>query len=396
MSDKYNRRGVSASKEDVHAAIRGLDKGLYPNAFCKILPDVFENNPEQCLIVHADGAGTKSALAYLVWKETGDLSVFKGIAQDALVMNTDDLMCCGALGPFVFSSAIGRNKLRIPGEVIKAIIEGTHEFIELLNQWGIPSTLAGGETADTGDLVQTLIVDSTLVCRFPKKQVIALDQLAPGQVIVGFESDGMAQWESAYNAGIGSNGLTSARHDVFSGIYKKKYPETFDGQLSEEVIYSGSSLVNDSLEYDHPFAGKGSTSVGKAVLSPTRTYLPLALQMTREFGSRIKGMIHCSGGGQTKILHFLPPGIQVIKQDMFPINPLFSLIQKQSQTPLHEMYRVFNMGHRLEVMVDENLAPHLIAMAKENHIVARVIGHLTKGQEHRLVIHSGGEQLIYN
>jgi phosphoribosylformylglycinamidine cyclo-ligase len=396
MSDKYNRRGVSASKEDVHAAIKGLDKGIFPNAFCKILPDFFENNPEQCLIMHADGAGTKSALAYLVWKETGDLSVFKGIAQDALVMNTDDLMCCGALGPFVFSSAIARNKLRIPGEVIREVIQGTREFIEMLNQWGVPSTLAGGETADTGDLVQTIIVDSTIVCRFPKKQVIALDQLAPGQVIVGFESDGLAKWESDYNAGMGSNGLTSARHDIFSGSYKKKYPETFDKQLPEEVVYAGSALVSDLLGYDHPYAGKGSVSVGKAVLSPTRTYLPLAVQMIREFGPQIKGMIHCSGGGQTKILHFLPPEIHVIKEDMFPINPLFSLIQKQSQTPLHEMYRVFNMGHRLEVIVDEKIADHLVALGKENHVQAKIIGSLSTGQEHRLVICSQGEKLTYN
>jgi phosphoribosylformylglycinamidine cyclo-ligase len=395
MSDKYARRGVSSAKEDVHAAISGLSKGVYPNAFCKILPDLISGDPNKCLVMHADGAGTKSSLAYLVWKETGDLSVWKGIAQDAIVMNTDDLMCVGALGPYVFSSAIGRNKNRIPGEVVAAIIQGTKECIEHLNQWGIEAELAGGETADVGDLVQTVIVDSTLVSLMSRKNVIAMDALAAGQVIVGFESEGCAAWETGYNAGMGSNGLTSARHDVLSSVYRTKYPETFDGQLPEDVVYAGNASITDVLSYSHPFAGNGTMAMGKAILSPTRTYLPLVKQLLKEFAGHIKGMIHCSGGGQTKILHFLPEHLSVIKDNLFEVPPLFAAIHQQSGTSWQEMYRVFNMGHRLEVITDEKTALQLVALGDSLRIRGRVVGKLVPRHTHRLTLHAPGEVIGY-
>lgn len=367
MSDKYAQRGVSSQKEDVHNAIKNLDKGLFPKAFCKVIPDYLTQNPDNCTIVHADGAGTKSSLAYLYWKETGDISVWKGIAQDAIVMNTDDLICAGVTGPFLLSSTIGRNKNLIPGEVIATIIQGTEEFCQEMAKYGVEIHTTGGETADVGDLVRTVIVDSTLVAQSPRKNIIDNARIAGGQVIVGFASHGQSTYESEYNGGMGSNGLTSARHDVFHKIYREKYPESYDQQLSNEVVYCGSKLLTDSVDGT-------PVDAGRLVLSPTRTYAPVVKAIFDRLGrDSIFGMIHCSGGGQTKVLHFADD-VHIIKDNLMPIPPLFELIQQESQTSWREMFQVFNMGHRLEIYTDSASAEEMIQISKEFGIEAQIIG----------------------
>jgi len=362
---KYNLRGVSASKEDVHNAIKNLDKGLYPNAFCKVIPDLLAHDPEYCTVMHADGAGTKSSLAYIYWKETGDLSVWKGIAQDAVVMNTDDLLCVGITDGILLSSTIGRNKNRIPGEVIKAIIEGTEEFLEKMRSLGIGIYSTGGETADVGDLVKTVIVDSTVTARAKRSEIIE-NRIQPGDVIVGLASYGQASYENGYNGGMGSNGLTSARHDVFSHIYAGKYPESFDNSLPEEVVYCGKMMLTGATEVP-------GVDAGKLVLSPTRTYAPVISDILKHHRGEIHGMIHCSGGAQTKVLHFID-GLHIIKDNLFPVPPLFRMIQDQSHTPWREMYQVFNMGHRMELYVPEPVAEHIINISGSFSIEARIVG----------------------
>jgi phosphoribosylformylglycinamidine cyclo-ligase len=387
MQDKYGLRGVSSQKEDVHKAISKVDKGLYPKAFCKIIPDLLGNDPEYCNIVHADGAGTKSSLAYLYWRETGDMSVWKGIAQDAIVMNTDDLICVGITGPFLLSSTIGRNKNLIPGEVIAAIIEGTESFCQEMREHGVDIHTTGGETADVGDLVRTIIVDSTLTARARRSNIISNHTIAPGQVIVGFASYGQATWETAYNGGMGSNGLTSARHDVFSSIYRDKYPESFDTALPNDVVYCGSKLLTDEV------AGS-PLDAGKLVLSPTRTYAPLVKTLLEELRPAIKGMVHCSGGGQTKVLHFTD-NLHVVKNNLLPIPPLFQLIQQESQTPWSEMFRVFNMGHRLEIYTDEKSAETMMDIAKSYHIDSAIIGYTEASDKKSLTISGEWGELGY-
>lgn len=362
---KYNLRGVSASKEDVHNAIKNLDKGLYPNAFCKVIPDLLAHDPEYCTVMHADGAGTKSSLAYIYWKETGDLSVWKGIAQDAVVMNTDDLLCIGITDGILLSSTIGRNKNRIPGEVIKAIIEGTEEFLEKMRSLGIGIYSTGGETADVGDLVKTVIVDSTVTARARRSEIIE-NRIQPGDIIVGLASYGQASYENGYNGGMGSNGLTSARHDVFSHIYAGKYPESFDNSLPEEVVYCGKMMLTGATEVP-------GVDAGKLVLSPTRTYAPVISDILKHHRGEIHGMIHCSGGAQTKVLHFID-GLHIIKDNLFPVPPLFRMIQDQSHTPWREMYQVFNMGHRMELYVPEPVAEHIINISGSFSIEARIVG----------------------
>jgi phosphoribosylformylglycinamidine cyclo-ligase len=387
MQDKYGLRGVSSQKEDVHKAISKVDKGLYPKAFCKIIPDLLGNDPEYCNIVHADGAGTKSSLAYLYWRETGDMSVWKGIAQDAIVMNTDDLICVGITGPFLLSSTIGRNKNLIPGEVIAAIIEGTESFCQEMREHGVDIHTTGGETADVGDLVRTIIVDSTLTARARRSNIISNHTIAPGQVIVGFASYGQATWETQYNGGMGSNGLTSARHDVFSSIYRDKYPESFDTALPNDVVYCGSKLLTDEV------AGS-PLDAGKLVLSPTRTYAPLVKTLLEELRPAIKGMVHCSGGGQTKVLHFTD-NLHVVKNNLLPIPPLFQLIQQESQTPWAEMFRVFNMGHRLEIYTDEKSAETMMDIAKSYHIDSAIIGYTEASDKKSLTISGEWGELGY-
>lgn len=372
--DKYAKRGVSSQKEDVHKAISKLDKGLFPNAFCKVIPDFMGGDANWCNVMHADGAGTKSSLAYLYWKETGDLSVWKGIAQDAIVMNTDDLLCVGITENMLLSSTIGRNKNLIPGEVIAAIINGTEEFLQNMRDQGIDMVLTGGETADVGDLVRTIIVDSTVTARVPRKEIIEA-KVRPGQVIVGFASYGQASYESEYNGGMGSNGLTSARHDVFSKHYAQNYPESFDPALDQDVVYTGGLKLTDSWK-DAPI------NAGKLVLSPTRTYLPLAKEILKQIPrEEIGAFIHCSGGAQTKVKHFMDEPVEVVKNNLFPIPPLFDMIQAQSHTDWKEMYQVFNMGHRLEVYVDEKYATDLIAIAQSMKIDAQVIGEVKASSE---------------
>lgn len=378
MTDKYAKRGVSSQKEDVHGAISNIDKGLYPKAFCKIIPDITGNDSQWCNIVHADGAGTKSSLAYVYWKETGDLSVWKGIAQDAIVMNTDDLLCVGCTGPFLISSTIGRNKNLIPGEVIAAIINGTEEFCQQMRAHGVDIYTTGGETADVGDLVRTVIVDSTLVARMPRNEVVSNHTIAPNQVIVGFASYGQAVYESEYNGGIGSNGLTSARHDVFHNQYATRYPESYDQHLDPSVVYQGQMKVTDAVN-------NSPLNAGKLVLSPTRTYAPLVKEILKAHRANIKGMIHCSGGGQTKVLHFAE-NVHIVKNNLLPIPPLFRLIQEQSNTPWEEMFRVFNMGHRLEIYTDETTALDLITIAKNFGIEASIIGHTEASEAKKLSI----------
>ncbi|MDX5320245.1 MAG: phosphoribosylformylglycinamidine cyclo-ligase, partial [Bacteroidota bacterium] len=374
--DKYAKRGVSSQKEDVHKAISKLDKGLFPNAFCKVIPDFMGGDTEWCNVMHADGAGTKSSLAYLYWKETGDLSVWKGIAQDAIVMNTDDLLCVGITDNMLLSSTIGRNKNLIPGEVIAAIINGTEEFLQNMRDQGVDMVLTGGETADVGDLVRTVIVDSTVTARVRRNEIIEA-KIRPGQVIVGFASYGQASYESEYNGGMGSNGLTSARHDVFSKHYAQHFPESFDPALDSSVVYTGGLKLTDSWK-------NAPLNAGKLVLSPTRTYLPLAQAMFKELSkSEIGALIHCSGGAQTKVKHFMDEPVEVVKNNLFPIPPLFDMIQQQSHTEWKEMYQVFNMGHRLEVYVDPKHADLLLQLGESFGIESRIVGEVKPSSEKR-------------
>ena len=371
---RYMMRGVSAMKEDVHNAIKHIDKGLFPQAFCKIIPDILGGDPAYCNIMHADGAGTKSSLAYMYWKETGDLSVWKGIAQDALVMNTDDLLCVGAVDNILVSSTIGRNKMLIPGEVISAIINGTDELLAQLRDMGIGIYATGGETADVGDLVRTIIVDSTVTCRMKRKDVIDNARIQPGDVIVGLSSCGQATYETEYNGGMGSNGLTSARHDVFAKYLAEKYPESYDKAVPEELVYSGNYRLTDDVE--------GSPlNAGKLVLSPTRTYAPVIKALLDEMRPEIHGMVHCTGGAQTKVLHFVGDNCKVIKDNMFPVPPLFKAIAEQSGTDWAEMYKVFNMGHRMEIYVRPELADKVIALSQSFHIDAQIVGRIEEGEK---------------
>ncbi len=367
-NSRYAGRGVSSGKEDVHKAIKNVDKGLFPKAFCKVVPDYLTGSEEHCLIMHADGAGTKSALAYATWKETGDLSVWKGIAVDAVVMNTDDLLCVGATDGITLSSTIGRNKHKIPGEVISAVIEGTEEFLEKMRNFGVGIYSTGGETADVGDLVRTIIVDSTVTARMRREDVITCDGITAPRVIVGLSSYGQATYEDKYNGGMGSNGLTSARHDVFSKAIAEKYPETFDSAVPADLVYSGSKKITDKIE------GTPLTAA-ELVLSPTRTYAPIIVEILRNIPrKKIGGIIHCSGGAQTKVLHFAPENVHIVKDNMMEIPPLFSLIQKESKTPWEEMYKVFNMGHRMELYVDADVADIIVSISKSFGVDAQVIG----------------------
>lgn len=381
MDNRYAMRGVSATKEEVHNAIKNIDKGLFPKAFCKIIPDYLSGDSEYCLVMHADGAGTKSSLAYMYWKETGDLSVWKGIAQDALIMNIDDLLCVGITDHILLSSTIGRNKRLIPGEVIAAIINGTEELIEELGQHGVTIHSTGGETADVGDLVRTIIVDSTVTARIKRSQVIDNARIEAGDVIVGLASFGQATYEKSYNGGMGSNGLTSARHDVFSKALAEKYPESYDGGLPKEVIYTGSKALSDAVE--------GSPlNAGLLVLSPTRTYAPVIKQILSQYSpSDIHGMVHCSGGAQTKILHFIDK-LHVIKDNLFPVPPLFQLIQEESKTNWKEMYQVFNCGHRMELYVPEAIAADIIRISQSFNIDAQIVGHVEKSDHKKVTIQS--------
>lgn len=387
-SERYNQRGVSASKEDVHNAIKNIDKGLFPKAFCKIVPDYLTNDDDYCLVMHADGAGTKSSLAYMYWKETGDVSVWKGIAQDALIMNIDDLICVGATDHIMLSSTIGRNKNLIPGEVISAIINGTEELISDLEKHGMTIHSTGGETADVGDLVRTIIVDSTVAARLRRSEVIDNANIQDGDVIVGLESFGQAVYEKEYNGGMGSNGLTSARHDVFSKYLAQKYPESFDAAVPEELVYSGKVKLTDAIA-DAPL------DAGKLVLSPTRTYAPIVKKILTKYNSSdIHGMVHCSGGAQTKILHFID-NLHVIKDNLFPIPPLFKLIQEQSKTDWREMYQVFNCGHRLEIYTNKTTAQDLIAISKSFGVDARIVGRVEDNPAKKLTIHSEFGTYVY-
>lgn len=381
MSDqRYNQRGVSASKEDVHNAIKDIDKGIFPKAFCKIVPDILAGDPDFCNIMHADGAGTKSSLAYIYWKETGDISVWRGIAQDALIMNIDDLLCVGATDNILLSSTIGRNKILVPGEVISAIINGTNDLCEELSNLGVHIYPTGGETADVGDLVRTIIVDSTVTCRMKRSDVISNDNIRPGDVIVGLSSCGQATYEKEYNGGMGSNGLTSARHDVFSNYLAKKYPESFDSSIPNNLIYSGSKSLTDLIE-------EVAIDAGKLVLSPTRTYAPVIKQILEKLRPQIHGMVHCSGGAQTKVLHFVE-NVKITKNNMFPIPPLFKLIQEQSGTDWKEMYKVFNMGHRMEIYLSPEYAQEVIEISKSFNIDAQIIGFVEKSDQTELLINS--------
>lgn len=375
---RYQARGVSAGKEDVHAAIQGIDKGLFPKAFCKVIPDYLSGSKDHCIVMHADGAGTKSSLAYAYWKETGDLSVWKGIAQDAIVMNLDDLLCVGVTDNILLSSTIGRNKHLIPGEVIKAIIQGTEEVLSDLRELGVGIFSTGGETADVGDLVRTIIVDSTVTARATRNRILDNGNIKPGNVIVGLASYGQASYESEYNAGMGSNGLTSARHDVFSKLVGEKFPESFDHAVPSDLTYSGKYFLTDSVQ-DMPI------TVGKAVLSPTRTYAPLISEVLKHHFQNIDGMVHCSGGAQTKILHFLDKG-HVIKDNLFPTPPLFKMIREVSDTPWQEMYKVFNMGHRMEIYTDNSTAKEIMTIADSFNIESRIVGRVEESASKSLTI----------
>ncbi len=388
MSDqRYNQRGVSAGKEDVHNAIKKIDKGIFPKAFCKIVPDYLAGDKNYCNIMHADGAGTKSSLAYMYWKETGDISVWKGIAQDALIMNIDDLLCVGATENILLSSTIGRNKNLIPGEVLSAIINGTNDLLEELKTMGIEIHSTGGETADVGDLVRTIIVDSTVTCRMKRNEVINNANITAGDVIVGLSSSGQATYEKEYNGGMGSNGLTSARHDVFANYLSKKYPESYDEAVPASLVYSGSYRLIDKIE-------SLGIDAGKLVLSPTRTYAPVVKRMLNALRPHIHGMVHCSGGAQTKILHFVDK-LKIVKDKLFPVPPLFEIIQKESNTDWKEMYKVFNMGHRLEVYLPEEYAEQVIAISKSFNIEAQIIGRCEKSNKKELVIKSEFGEFIY-
>jgi phosphoribosylformylglycinamidine cyclo-ligase len=377
---KYNKRGVSSAKEDVHSAIKNIDKGLYPKAFCKIVPDFLGNDGDYCNIMHADGAGTKSSLAYIYWRETGDLSVWKGIAQDAIVMNLDDLLCVGACDKILLSSTIGRNKNHITGEVISAIINGTEEVLEELRSLGIGIWSTGGETADIGDLVRTIVVDSTVIARMKRTDVISNHNIKAGDVIIGLSSSGMTSYEKAYNSGMGSNGLTSARHDVFASYLASKYPESHDTTIASDLVYSGRYRLTDPIE-------GLQTDAGKLVLSPTRTYAPVITGILREMRSAIHGMVHCSGGGQTKVMHFID-NLHIVKDNMFSLPPLFRIIQEQSGTPWEEMYRVFNMGHRFEIYTDTKNAQQIIDIAAGFNLETKIIGYCEASDTKRLTISS--------
>lgn len=386
-NQRYMMRGVSASKEDVHNAIKDIDKGIFPKAFCKIMPDILGGDTEYCNIMHADGAGTKSSLAYIYWKETGDISVWKGIAQDALIMNIDDLLCVGAVDNILVSSTIGRNKLLIPGEVISSIINGTEELMEELRGMGIGVYGSGGETADVGDLVRTIIVDSTVTCRMKREDVVDNGNIKAGDVIVGLASFGQATYEKEYNGGMGSNGLTSARHDVFSKYIAEKYPESYDSAVPKELVYSGGLKLTDEVK-DSPL------DAGKLVLSPTRTYAPVIKKMLDKHRKNIHGMVHCSGGAQTKILHFID-NLRIVKDNMFPVPPLFRTIKEQSGTDWTEMYKVFNMGHRMEIYLPEQYAKDIIAISEEFGIPAQIVGRVESSDKKELIIKSEFGEFVY-
>lgn len=387
MEDRYIQRGVSASKEDVHNAIKHVDKGIFPSAFCKIIPDILGGDPEYCNIMHADGAGTKSSLAYMYWRETGDLSVWKGIAQDALIMNIDDLLCVGATDNILVSSTIGRNKLLIPGEVISAIINGTEELLSELRSWGINAYSTGGETADVGDLVRTIIVDSTVTCRMRRADIIDNGRISGGDVIVGLASYGQAKYEAGYNGGMGSNGLTSARHDVLEHALAAKYPESFDAAVPESLVYSGSRSLTEEV------VGTG-LDAGRLILSPTRTYAPIVKQVLDEMRPRIHGMVHCSGGAQTKVMHFVK-GKRIVKDNLLPVPPLFDLIHRESGTPAQEMYKVFNMGHRMELYVTPEDAARIIEISESMGVAAQIVGHVEDAESNSLLIRSPYGDLNY-
>lgn len=389
-SQRYDQRGVSASKDDVHNAIRNIDKGIFPQAFCKIIPDILTGDDAFCNIMHADGAGTKSSLAYTYWKETGDISVWRGIAQDAIIMNLDDLLCVGAIDNILLSSTIGRNKNLIPGEVIAAIINGTEEILTELRDAGVGIYSTGGETADVGDLVRTIIVDSTVTCRMKRDDVISNHNIKPGDVIVGLASYGQATYESEYNGGMGSNGLTSARHDVFDKSIAEKYPESYDAAIPYELIFSGSKKLTDQVDI-----GNGeSITAGKLVLSPTRTYAPIIKAVLDKYRSRVNGMVHCSGGAQTKVLHFIDK-LHIIKDNLFPIPPLFKLIHEESGTSWQEMYKVFNMGHRMELYVPAEIAQDIINISKSFNVEAQIIGRVEAAEKKQVTIRSEFGKFVY-
>ena len=393
MSDnKYHLRGVSSGKEDVHAAIKNIDKGLFAKAFCKIVPDNLTGSNDHCLVMHADGAGTKSALAYMYWKETGDLSVWKGIAQDAVIMNLDDLICVGAIENILLSSTIGRNKNLIPAEVLSAIINGTEDVLQNLRDNGISIFSTGGETADVGDLVRTVIVDSTVICRMERKKVISNANIKAGNVIIGLCSYGKASYETEYNSGMGSNGLTSARHDLFNKSLAKKYPQSYDAALPENIVYSGGLNLMDQVEVSYLNNENQNIieqiDVAKLVLSPTRTYAPIIKKVIESLGNNIDGIVHCSGGGQTKVLHFMSEGLNIIKDNLFDLPPLFKIIHEQSHTNYKEMYQVFNMGHRMELYVEENLADTIISISKSFNVEAKIIGRVEASKEKMVTIKS--------
>ena len=385
MSKRYLRRGVSSKKEDIHNAIKNVDKGLFPNAFCKIVPDILSNDPNYCNIMHADGAGTKSSLAYLYWKETNDISVWRGIAQDALIMNIDDLICVGAIDNILMSSTIGRNKHLIPGEVISEIIQGTNDVINLLKNNNINITATGGETADVGDITKTIIVDSTIVAREKRENIIS-NQIQNGDVIIGLASFGQSTYENEYNSGIGSNGLTSARHDILHNSYANKYPESFSDEINKDLIYCGKNLLTDP--------SKTAENIGKLLLSPTRTYAPVFQKILKKFRKKISGIIHCTGGGQTKILHFVK-NCRIIKDNMLEIPEIFNIIKKQTNTSWKEMYEVFNMGHRMEIYCNSSLANEIISISKSFNIEAQIIGKVEKSDKKELIIESKGIKVEY-
>lgn len=380
MNDRYAQRGVSAQKEDVHKAVAKLDKGLFPNAFCKIYPDYWGNDPDFCNLMHADGAGTKSILAYMYWKETGDMSVWKGIAIDSIVMNTDDLLCVGATGPFTYSSTIGRNKHLIPGEVISALINGTQEYFNEMKEYGIDIHFLGGETADLGDVVRTVLVDGTMACRMRRDKLVTTEKMQPGDVVVSLASYGQATYETEYNSGMGSNGLTSARHEMLHKQYATKYPESVDPNLPSDVVYNGKYTLTDATETP--------LNIGKMILSPTRTYAPVILKVLQNHFDKIHGIIHCSGGGQSKCLHYLPSALRVVKHNLLPVPPLFSMIQQSAGTNWREMYQVFNMGQRLEVFTDKDTAEAIIEIARSFNIDAQVSGYVERAETKEVVIDS--------
>lgn len=385
MSKRYLERGVSAQKEDVHNAIKNQNKGLFDNTFCKIVPDILSNDPEYCNVMHADGAGTKSALAYLYWKETGDISVWRGIAQDSLIMNIDDLICVGATNNIIMSSTIGRNKHLIPGEVISEIIEGNSDVIKMLNNHGINIVSAGGETADVGDITKTILVDSTVIAREKRNKIVNCE-IKEGNVIVGLSSYGMSSYESEYNSGIGSNGLTSARHDILSKVYAEKYPETYSSETNKDFIYCGNHLLTDDCETHK--------NIGKLLLSPTRTYAPIILKILKNHFKNISGIIHCTGGGQTKVLHFTK-NKKIIKNNLFEVPEVFKIIQKDTNISTKEMFEVFNMGHRMEIYCDQSVAQEVISISKEFKIDAKIIGHVEKSNQNTLVLESEDETVEY-